>query len=61
MCNTTDDPYFGGCVPDPYDPNQGNDLILGRPKEVQCVCNDGFDKNGPLQLAAGLEGHSHPC
>lgn len=28
-------PYFGGFVPDPYDPNQGNDLVLGRPKEVQ--------------------------
>lgn len=25
------------------------------------VCNDGFDKNSPLQLAAGLEGCSHLC
>lgn len=35
MCNATDNPYFEGSVPDPFDPNQGNYLVLGRPKEVE--------------------------
>jgi len=30
-------------------------------RKFNSVCNAGFDKNSPLQLAAGSEGHSDPC
>lgn len=53
MYNATDNPYLRECVPDPYDPNQGDDLVLARPKEV---CDDGFGSISPLQLAACLKG-----
>lgn len=58
MCNASDNPYLGECVPDPYDPIQGDDLVLARPKEV---CDEGFGSISALQLAGCLEGHSHPA